>query len=641
MNDMRLTFRRFKDGDNQDVELRERIFVTDKSYKCPTYIHRTPPCQGSCPSGEDIRGWLNIARGIEKPPVGMTWQEYAFKRITEANPFPSVMGRVCPALCQDGCNRSEVEGYVGINAVEHHIGDFALEHGLPLHPAGAPTGKRVALVGGGIASLTCAYQLRRMGHACTIFEARAELGGMMRYGIPGYRVPRDVLDSEIRRVLDLGIEVRRGVKIGVHITMEQLQQEFGAVFVGLGAQAGSALDVPGSKEAPNSVSGIEFLEAFNEGRLKYGAQRVLVIGGGDTAMDVAAVARRIGFIPGAAGKDLPETVLGNRASQETVAAARQNAEVTIVYRRPVEKMPATKMEIEHCLLEGVQIMPSLVPLEVVVENGRATALRVQEADWSTGKMVLKDGTVRDIPCDLIVAAIGQFGDLTGLEAMDNGKNLISADSYYRWPKGKGIFVGGDVVKPNLLTTAVGHGSIAAQAIDHYLRGEDQPRQPKVNVHHFNMLEKLKESGHEPSAYDHVQRGGTDEAEYAVHNYEDLAKSQVVPAKDLFLGHFKYTERLTRSEKTIDASNVLGNFESRLMTLPEKQAQAEALRCMSCGMCFECDNCMIYCPQQAVTKLPKSERTLGRYVTTDYSKCIGCHICKDVCPTAYIQMGLER
>ncbi len=334
-------------------------------------------------------------------------------------------------------------------------------------------------------------------------------------------------------------------------------------------------------------------------------------------------------------------MLGNRLSQETVAAARQNAEVTIVYRRPVAKMPATKMEIEHCLLEGVAIMPSLVPLEVVVENGRATALRVQEADWSTGKMVLKDGTVRDIPCDLIVAAIGQFGDLTGLEAMDNGKNLINADSYYRWPKGKGIFVGGDVVKPNLLTTAVGHGVVAAQAIDHYMRGEDQPRLPKVNVHHFNMLEKLTETGHEPAAYDHVQRGGTDEAEYAVHNYEDLGKTQVVPASDLFLGHFKYTERLKRSEHTIDASNVLGNFESRLMTLPEKQAQAEALRCMSCGMCFECDNCMIYCPQQAVTKLPKSERSLGRYVTTDYSKCIGCHICKDVCPTAYIQMGLER
>jgi NADPH-dependent glutamate synthase beta subunit-like oxidoreductase/Pyruvate/2-oxoacid:ferredoxin oxidoreductase delta subunit len=641
VNDMHLTFRRFKDGDSEALELREQIFVTDKSYKCPTYIHRTPPCQAGCPSGEDVRGWLNIVRGIEKPPAGTAWQEYAFSRITEANPFPSVMGRVCPALCQDDCNRNDVEDHVGINSVEHYIGDYALEQGLKLHPAGAATGKKVALVGGGIASLSCAYQLRRMGHACTIFEAHDKLGGMMRYGIPGYRVPRDVLDKEIQRVLDLGVEVRTSVKIGVDIPLEQLEREFDAVFIGLGAQAGSALDVPGAKEAPNCISGIDFLEAFNVGRLQYGAQRVLVIGGGDTAMDVAAVARRVGFIPQAAERDLPEYVLIHRTAQETSPVARQNAEVTIVYRRPVEKMPATKMEIEHCLAEGVNIMPSLVPLEVVLQNGRAVALRVQEVDWSTGKMVMKEGTQKDIPCDLIVAAIGQFGDMQGLEPLDNGKGLVSADSYYRWPKGKGIFVGGDVVKPNLLTTAVGHGSIAAKSIGHYMRGEDQPRQPKVNVHHFDMLEKLEETGHQPAAYDHAQRTGTCEADYAVHNYEDLGKTQVVPSSDLFLGHFRYTGRIHRSEKTINASNVLGNFDSRLQTLSEQQARAEAGRCMSCGMCFECDNCMIYCPQQAVTKLPKNERTLGRYVTTDYSKCIGCHICKDVCPTAYIQMGLER
>lgn len=640
MTATQFTFRRFKDGDYQHRDLRERIFVADKSYKCPTYVHRTPPCQGSCPSGADIRGWLNIVRGIEKPPVGVTWQEYAFQRLAETNPFPSVLGRVCPATCEDGCNRVKVDDRVGINSLEHFLGDYALQNGLKLHPAGLPTGKKVAIIGSGPGGLACAYQLRRQGHAVTIFEARAQLGGMMRYGIPGYRVPRDVLDAEIKRILDLGVEVRTNVKVGKDIPFEQLRAEFNAVFIAVGAQAGTPLDVPGS-DAPNCITGITFLEAFNEGRLHVSAQRVLVIGGGDTAMDVAAVARRLGYIDGATDAERPETVLLNQTAQDSaVAARRQGAEVTIVYRRPVEKMPATKMEIKHVLEEGVVISPSLLPVSVVKDaSGRATALRVTEVDWTGGKMAVKPGTERDIPCDLIVSAIGQITDFTGMEQLNNGKGVAASDSYYRWPKGEGIFVGGDLLKPHLLTTAIGHASIAAEAIGHYLKTEEQPRQPKVNVHHFNLLEKLREVGREPAPYNHVQAGGTDSATYAVHNFEDRAQSQIVPASDLFLGHFQRKDRNIRDEKPINAGNVLGNFETRLQPLTEEQARAEAARCMSCGVCLECDNCMIYCPQQAVYRVKKTEATMGRYVATDYSKCIGCHICKDVCPTGYIQMGL--
>ncbi len=635
------TFRRYKDGDNKPRELRDQIFVADKSYKCPTYVHRTPPCQASCPSGHDVRGWLDIVRGVEKPPVGMSWQEYAFYRAVESNPFPAIMGRVCPAPCEDGCNRNEVEDHVGINAVEHFIGDYALEHGLKLPAPGAPTSKRVALVGGGVASLACAYNLRRKGHACTIFEARAELGGMLRYGIPGYRTPRDVLDREIQRILDMGVEVRTGIKIGVNITIEQLDRDYHAVFLGLGAQTGTPLKVPGASEAHNCISGISFLEAFNEGRLHVGAGRVLVIGGGDTAMDVAAVARRLGHITQIHEKDRPEfVVLGQTTHDVALSAKRHGADVTIVYRRPIEKMPATKEEIEHVTQEGVKILPSLLPVAVVLDApGHAKALRVAEVDWSTGKMVLKPGTEHDIECELIVSAIGQAPDFTGLEFIDNGKGTAAADAYHRSPKRPGVFVGGDVIRPHLLTTAIGHAWIAAESIDHYLKGEEQPNLPKVNVHHFNLLAKLKEAGHEPSEYGHVQSTGTDHASYAVHNYEDRARSQIVPADELFLGHFAYTARTARSEKKIDASNVLGNFESRLQALNERQAQAEADRCMSCGMCFECNNCLIYCPQLAVYRVKKSDATLGRYVDTDYGKCVGCHICKDVCPSGYIQMGI--
>ena len=198
-----------------------------------------------------------------------------------------------------------------------------------------------------------------------------------------------------------------------------------------------------------------------------------------------------------------------------------------------------------------------------------------------------------------------------------------------------------MIRPHLLTTAIGHASIAAESIDHQIKGEAQPNLPKVNVHHFDLLSKLKEVGRQPAEYDHIQAAGTDHAKYAVHNFEDRARSQIVASDELFLGHFRYTARHVRSERTIDSRNVLGNFESRLKALSEEEVRAEGDRCMSCGMCFECDNCLIYCPQIAVYRVKKGESTIGRYVDTDYAKCIGCHICKDVCPTGYIQMGLER
>jgi len=242
----KLSWRRFKDGKHDWEKLTDKIFVQDTSHKCPTYVHKTPPCQGSCPSGEDIRGWLQIVRGLEQPPAGMAWQEYAFRRSTDANPFPAMMGRVCPAPCQDGCNRNEVEDFVGINAVEQFIGDSAIAQGFKFAPPPPVTGKRVAIVGGGPAGLSAAYQLRRKGHACTIFEANAALGGMFRYGIPGYRVPRDKLDAEIARILELGdIEVRYGVRVGSDVTVEQLESDYDAILWAIGCQAGRGLPVPG------------------------------------------------------------------------------------------------------------------------------------------------------------------------------------------------------------------------------------------------------------------------------------------------------------------------------------------------------------------------------------------------------------
>jgi len=640
MTEKLLTNRRFKDGDNTHLPWQEEIFTADASHKCPTYVHRTPPCQGSCPSGEDIRGWLNIARGIEKAPGDMPWQEYAFDRVTDANPFPAIMGRVCPAPCEDGCNRNEVEDHVGINAVEQFIGDYALEHKLKLKTVEKNSGKKVAIVGSGVAGLACAYHLRRMGHACTIIEAHDELGGMMRYGIPGYRVPADVLDGEIKRILDLGVEVRNNTKVGVDVSLEDLQKEFDAVFIGLGAQSGSALPVPGG-DAPNCISGVAFLQAFNDGRLKHTAARVLVVGGGDTSMDVAAVARRLGHIKSKREHDRPESViLGHVAHDAATVAQRQGADVTLVSWESLDDMPATKMEVHHVTQEGVKIMGSVLPVEVLTnDEGRATGLRMTEVDWSSGKSVVKEGTEFDIECDLIVAAIGQSGDLTGFDSLDNGRGLIDADGFYRVKNHTDLFVGGDIVKPHLLTTAIGQASIAAEGIDSFLSGEALSKRPKVDGHRFSLLEKLRETDHAPSAYPHVQESGTDSSDYAIHNYEDRSAVEIVPSDELFLGHFKYEERHIRQENDITPDSVLGSFGERIKGLSEEEAKAEADRCMSCGMCFECDNCVIYCPQIAIFRVKKTDSTMGRYVDTDYTRCIGCHICEDVCPSGYIRMGL--
>ena len=261
------TFRRYESGESMWSgwkDLTEKIFQADKSYKCPTYVHRTPPCQGSCPSGHEIRGWLAIARGMDKSPVkDQKWQEYAFRRMVEANPFPATMGRVCPAPCEDGCNRNEVDDFVGINAVEQHVGDWANDNGLKLPAAAEFTGKKVAVVGGGPAGLAAAYFLRRKGHAIVIFEAHDKLGGMMRYGIPGYRTPRDMLDKEVGRILDLGIEVRTSTRVGQDVTIEELETKFDAIFWAVGAQKGRGLPVPGWDGTENCITGVEFLDAFN------------------------------------------------------------------------------------------------------------------------------------------------------------------------------------------------------------------------------------------------------------------------------------------------------------------------------------------------------------------------------------------
>jgi len=640
----KLNYRRYREGDSGHGPWTEQIFQASHTFKCPTYQKSTPPCQASCPSGEDIRGYLAIARGTEKPPAGVPWQEYAWRRLTEANPFPSVMGRVCPAPCESGCNRNEVEDFVGINSVEHFLGEYAIAHGLKFIKPSVSTGKKVAVIGGGPAGLSCAYQLALKGHEVTVFDEHEHLGGMMRYGIPGFRTPRAVLDAEIARILDLGVKARLKTRIGTDVTLEQLKGEFDAVFMGMGAQGGRPLPAPGA-EAPNCVTATAFLRAFNDGRMKHVGKRVVVVGGGDTSIDVATVARRLGHIEHPHLTDHPESViLGKQAQDVAEISARQGAEVTLTSVFAIDKMQANPHEIEHALAEGIVIRDGWAPVEVVRgADGRATGLKVAkcQAKFVGPKLEVKvdESTAEVIPADLVVSAIGQAVDFTGLEAFDNGKGLVSTDKNYQVAGKPGFFAGGDVIRPHLLTTAIGQGWIAAEGIDRHLRGEEQERRPKIDVHAFDLMRKLAERGLEPNEAPREAVRGTGEQGFAVHNYEDRSSRFVIPHDELFLGHFTYVARNQRKVTKLTPEQALGNFEERLDALSEKEAAAEGKRCMSCGLCFECDNCVVYCPQTAVFKVKKDKSTTGRYVDTDYTKCIGCHICSDVCPTGYIQMGL--
>ncbi len=607
----RLTFRKFKDGDAKYRSFGEDIFNEDRSHKCPTYVHRTPPCQGSCPSRQDIRGWLNIVRGIEKPPAAMSMQEYAFRRSTSANPFPSMMGRVCPAPCEESCNRNQVEEFVGINSVEQYIGDSAKSLGFCFDNSAAMSGKKIAIVGGGPAGLTAAYQLRRKGHASVIFDDHDELGGMFKYGIPGYRTPREFLNHEIQRILDMGgIEVKLGTRVGKDIAMESIENEYDAVIWAVGCKTGRPIPVKNA-DAVNCISGVDFLEAFNKGDMQVTTDRVVCVGGGDTSIDVVSVARRLGAV------------------------------ATLTSLFGISEMTASEHEVQDALREGVDIQDGVMPLEVILgDDGRATGLKMCQCNMVDGRPEPVEGTEYVIDCDLIVSAIGQAGDLTGLEMLDNGNGLIDADAFYRVPGREGHFVAGDIVRPHLLTTAIGQASICADSIDHYLNRETLRKRPKVDVDHFSLLNKLRESALEPEGFTHTGDGrGTDISNYAIHNYENRSDKEIISAKRLFLAHFEYTERLKRDDNVPDAEHVLGHFEDRIIPLSEEQAIAEASRCMSCGICFECDNCVIYCPQDAVFRVKKDQKTMGRYVDTDYSRCIGCHICADVCPTGYIDMAM--
>lgn len=526
----------------------------------PRYAPKTPPCIGTCPSGADIRDWLiTIAQAEAYGRTNEQAFEMAWRKITERNPFPAVCGRVCPHPCEDACNRKEKEGGVAINALERFVGDFGIEKGLKLSRLGQEQrSEKVAVIGAGPAGLSCAYQLARRGYPVTVFEAFGKPGGMLRYGIPAYRLPPAVLDAEIQRILDVGVELRCGCVVGKDIPLERLRQEHRAVFTGIGAHKGLKLGVPG-EDAPNVFTGTEFLNKANSGEQVDIGNKVIVIGGGDTAIDAARVSKRLG------------------------------AEVTILYRRTRAEMPAIKPEIEGALEEGVVIEFLAAPVEVLRENGLATGLRsirmeLGEPDKSgRPRPVPKPGTEFDVPATAIIAAISQEPDFGPLPELHQDKDWIKAD---RWGATKmdGLFAGGDDVELGLVSIAIGQGRFAAEAIDAYLRGVplEMPQAPPPI-----KTDKMK------------------------------------------LGWYKPADRHERTHLPVAQRGMDTEIEQGLS---QEDVIAEAKRCMSCGMCMDCETCWMYCSNNCFVRLQK-----GEHCKIKMELCNGCKKCAEECPCGYIDL----
>jgi 2-oxoacid:acceptor oxidoreductase delta subunit (pyruvate/2-ketoisovalerate family) len=395
----------------------------------PVYADHLPPCNNACPAGEDIQGWLYHAESGD--------YHRAWKELVKNNPMPALMGRVCYHPCEGACNRAQVDEAVSIHAVERFLGDQARKHDWKLETVAPPSGKQVLVVGAGPSGLSAAYHLARMGHAVEIREAGPFAGGMMRFGIPKYRLPRDVLDAEIQRILDLGIKLTLNHKVG-DILAEMKAGGFDAAFLAVGAHIGKRAYIPAGSSAKvlDAVSVLRSMEGEEPPKL---GRRVVVYGGGNTALDVARTAKRLGA-----------------------------EEAIIVYRRTREKMPAHDFELEEALQEGV-----LVKWLSTIKHAEQGRITVEKMLLDEKGFPQPTGELETLEADSVVLALGQDVDLSllarvpGLEIAD-GVVKVDANMMTAYP---GIFAGGDMVpSERTVTVAIGHGKKAARNVDAWLRG---------------------------------------------------------------------------------------------------------------------------------------------------------------------------
>jgi 2-oxoacid:acceptor oxidoreductase delta subunit (pyruvate/2-ketoisovalerate family) len=550
----------------------------------PAFRTKTAPCNEACPAGVDIRGFISLMKS------GLF--EEAYQLYVEENPFPGVCGRVCFHPCEASCNRKEFDEPVGINALERFLSDFA----AGTREKERVNGGRVAVIGSGPGGLACSYHLKKLGHHVTVFEASDLIGGLLRTGIPSYRLPPDVVEREVERIRDLGVEFVTGHRI----TKEgwSALKAFDAILLAHGAWDRPSLPFASGPLPEGSViNGLDLLRAVKRGEAVALGQRVVVIGGGNTAVDAARVSLRLG------------------------------ASATMVYRRSREEMPAFPSEVGEAIDEGVRItfMTSPVGIEKKESGLRIRCLknRPGNADRSGRPIpVPVEGSDFYVDADTAVLAIGEIPDLSFLpQEVDVSQQLVRVGEMGS-TSAEGIFACGDLLdQPRSVAHAIGSGKKAAVGIDCYLRGKSRE----------GLLARLKIG----------EKGGVSFKSY-VSGSPATDSRKVVHFEDLNPSYFPYKRRFLRPKrpkpkrpKPKRPSPGQNGFEEIYGNLSGEAALGEAHRCFSCGFCYQCDNCYLLCPDGSVS--PQD----GSMNAVNYDYCKGCGICANECPVGIITMEKEE